>query len=166
VQFTTQEFRRYTARVTLYVVLLLATAFFLTPIYVVVITALKEPSEINVASTWTPPTKLYWQSFTEVIDVYGPRIWNSLTIVHSSTLISAVLGSLNGYIFSKWRVPGERFLFPLLLFGMFIPYQAILIPLFEFLRDIPSVWGNSRFDLDPRSLWSADHDLNFSELLY
>ncbi|MFW5772426.1 MAG: carbohydrate ABC transporter permease, partial [Phototrophicaceae bacterium] len=37
---------------------------------------------------------------------------------------------------AKWRLPGENFLFPLMLFGMFIPYQAILIPLFELMRDI------------------------------
>jgi len=36
--------------------------------------------------------------------------------------------------------------FPLMLFGMFIPYQSILIPLFQFLRDIGlygSIWGLS-----------------------
>jgi glucose/mannose transport system permease protein len=39
-------------------------------------------------------------------------------------------------VLSKWRIPGERVLFPLILFGMFIPYQAILIPLFEFMRSV------------------------------
>src|ERR1043165_2203486 len=72
---------------------------------------------------------------------FGPRIWNSITLVTNSTLLSAVLGSLNGYVLSKWRVFGERILFPLILFGMFIPYQAILIPLFEFLREIQLYGG-------------------------
>ena len=38
-----------------------------------------------------------------------------------ATLISAFLGSMNGYVLSKWRFRGANVLFPLLLFGMFIP---------------------------------------------
>jgi glucose/mannose transport system permease protein len=41
-----------------------------------------------------------------------------------------VLGSLNGYVFSKWKFKGSEIIFTLFLFGMFIPYQVILIPLF------------------------------------
>jgi len=40
-----------------------------------------------------------------------------------------MLGSINGYVLSKWKFRGSDVLFPLLLFGMFIPYQSILIPL-------------------------------------
>jgi glucose/mannose transport system permease protein len=52
-----------------------------------------------------------------------------------------MMGSLNGYVFAKWRVPGQRILFPIMLFGMFIPYQAILIPLFEFMNAIDLYGG-------------------------
>ncbi len=47
---------------------------------------------------------------------------------------STVLGSLNGYVFSKWKFKGSEVVFTLFLFGMFIPYQVILIPLFQTLR--------------------------------
>jgi glucose/mannose transport system permease protein len=46
------------------------------------------------------------------------------------------MGSLNGYVLAKWRFPGANIVFPLMLFGMFIPYQSILIPLFQFIQDI------------------------------
>jgi glucose/mannose transport system permease protein len=42
-----------------------------------------------------------------------------------------VLGAANGFVLSKWRFPGADFAFPLILFGMFIPYQAIIIPMFQ-----------------------------------
>ena len=45
-----------------------------------------------------------------------------------------MLGSINGYILSKWKFPGADLLFTLLLFGMFIPYQSILIPLVQVLN--------------------------------
>jgi len=135
-QFTSEEFKRYSARTAIYVVLIVGTLVFLLPVYVVVVTSLKDPATINLATTWQLPTTPYWQSYQEVVDAFGPRIWNSVTLVVSATVLSAMMGSLNGYVLSKWRIPGERFLFPLILFGMFIPYQAILVPLFEFLRDI------------------------------
>lgn len=130
------QMRRYTVRVSLYVLLTLFTLLFLLPVYLVVITSLKHPSEINLATTWQPPTQLYIQSYQEVLDAFGPRLQNSLQLVIGATVLSSVLGSLNGYVLAKWRIPGEKYLFPLMLFGMFIPYQAILIPLFDFMRSV------------------------------
>ena len=43
---------------------------------------------------------------------------------------------MNGYILSKWKFKGSDVIFTFILFGMFIPYQSILIPLIQFLRDI------------------------------
>ena len=39
-------------------------------------------------------------------------------------------------VLSKWKFKGANIIFPLMLFGMFIPYQSILIPLFQFLKSI------------------------------
>ncbi|MBL8163527.1 MAG: carbohydrate ABC transporter permease [Anaerolineae bacterium] len=133
---TAYQWRRYTVRTSIYVVLILLTLVFLAPVYLVVVTSLKDPATINLASTWNLPEFPYWQSFGEVLEAFGPRLRNSVALVLGATVLSSVMGSLNGYIFSKWRVPGERYLFPLMLFGMFIPYQAILIPLFDFMRGV------------------------------
>jgi glucose/mannose transport system permease protein len=53
-----------------------------------------------------------------------------------ATIISSVLGSLNGYVLSKWKFRGANIIFPLMLFGMFIPYQSTLIPLTQTLAFI------------------------------
>ena len=53
----------------------------------------------------------------------------SLQLVIPAALISAMLGSANGFVLSKWRFPGANVVFTLILFGMFIPYQAVMIPL-------------------------------------
>ena len=45
-----------------------------------------------------------------------------------------MLGSLNGYVLSKWKFRGADVLFPVILFGMFIPYQAVLIPLVQTMQ--------------------------------
>lgn len=139
--FPGTAFRKYTLRVVLYLILVLGMVIFLLPIFIVINTSLKDPATINLATTWHLPKSLYWRSYAEAIDAFGPRIWNSITLVTNSTLLSAIIGSLNGYVLSKWHIPGERILFPLILLGMFIPYQGILIPLFEFMRDIKLYGG-------------------------
>jgi glucose/mannose transport system permease protein len=50
-------------------------------------------------------------------------------MVIPAMIVSSLLGSLNGYVLSKWRFRGSDALFTAILFGMFIPYQSILIPL-------------------------------------
>jgi glucose/mannose transport system permease protein len=57
-------------------------------------------------------------------------------MVTAATILSAVIGSINGYLFSKWKFRGSDVLFTLIVFGMFIPYQSILIPLIRFLQII------------------------------
>ncbi|MFZ4815760.1 MAG: carbohydrate ABC transporter permease [Phototrophicaceae bacterium] len=129
-------FLRYTARVAVHVVLLMFLTVFLVPVYMVVITSLKSPDTINLATAWNLPQSLNFDSYREVLVEFGPRIQNSVVLVIGATALSSILGSLNGYVFAKWKIPGEKFLFPLMLFGMFIPYQAILIPLFDFMSRI------------------------------
>jgi len=133
--------RRTGIRVFIYGILLILTLFFLLPIYMVVVTSLKNPAEINSQTAWNLPSSLYWESFSEVMEEFGPRLQNSVILVVAATLLSSMMGSMNGYVLSKWRIPGEKILFPLMLFGMFIPYQAILIPLFEFMRSIDLYGG-------------------------
>jgi len=64
----------------------------------------------------------------------APNFRNSLEITIPATLLSSLWGSINGYIFAKWRFRGSDTLFMLFLFGMFLPYQGILIPLVRTLQ--------------------------------
>ena len=75
--YTPRQWRRYTLRTILYVALIVMTLVFLLPIYLVVITSVKNPADINLATAWLPPTRIYWESFQEVLEVFGPRLRNS-----------------------------------------------------------------------------------------
>ncbi len=128
----------------IYLLLVVAALFYLLPIYLVVVTSLKAPANISLQSTWQLPETWNWSSFRQAWDAFAPQLRNSLVLTVTATLGSAILGSLNGYVLSKWRFPGANIVFPLILFGMFIPYQSILIPLFQFLSDLGlygSLWG-------------------------
>ena len=123
-------------RILLYVTLVGLSLLFLMPAYMTVITALKAPEEIQLDTAWNPPRSLSWQSFAEAVEKLGPNALNSLILAVTATVLSAMLGSLNGYVLSKWKFPGHDLVFTLMLFGMFIPYQIILIPLFQTLRTL------------------------------
>jgi glucose/mannose transport system permease protein len=63
-------------------------------------------------------------------------LWRTFTLAIPASVIAAVLGSLNGFVLSRWRFPYADLVFTLFLFGMFIPYQAVMIPLRQLTLDI------------------------------
>ena len=75
-------------------------------------------------------------AWREAWDQLSPNLANSFKLVIPATIISAMLGSLNGFVLSKWRFPGADIVFTLFLFGMFIPYQAVMIPLTQLFADV------------------------------
>jgi glucose/mannose transport system permease protein len=131
-------------RIVTYAILILIAAVFLIPVYLIVVTGLKPRADVNLDSIWTLPGTFTLESFGAAITALAPSLGNSLLLTIPATLISALVGSMNGYILSKWKFPGANIIFPLMLFGMFIPYQSILIPLFQTLRSVNlygSLWG-------------------------
>jgi glucose/mannose transport system permease protein len=123
-------------RFLIYFLLVFFVIIFLTPAYMVIVTSLKSPDQIELTRVWELPSPWYFQSFVEAWETFAPNLKNSALLVVPATVLSAVLGSLNGYVLSKWKFRGSNILFQLMLFGMFIPYQSILIPLFQFLDRI------------------------------
>jgi len=130
------------ARLLLYLVLIAFALYYLMPVYVLVVTSLKSFAEVNLYRMWNPPRTFSLESFRRALfggmgyQGLAPNILNSVIMVLPATLISAALGSLNGYIFARWQFRGANTLFTLALFGMFIPYQSILIPLVQTLKSI------------------------------
>lgn len=123
-------------RAALYVLLLLAAVFYLFPVLVIVATSLKTFAEVARTAPWAPPLRPTLAAYRTAMDVLSPSLLNSVELVVPGTLGSALLGSLNGYALSKWRFRGSNLVFTLLLFGMFIPYQSVLVPLVNVLATV------------------------------
>lgn len=141
------------ARLGIYLLLVLFALLFLIPMYVLLVSSLKSFVEVQDQSKlWSWPSALYWESFVSAwfgVPEKGLRglsenLFVSLALTIPATLVSALLGSLNGYVLSKWSFPGANIVFPFMLFGMFIPYQSILIPMTQTLAYIGlggTLWG-------------------------
>lgn len=130
------------ARTAIYVVLGFFALIFLAPLYVVIVTSLKTLPELRqgtmlaLPQTWTLDAwSKAWSTACTGAACNGlqPFFMNSVYIVIPSVIISSMIGSINGYALSQWRFPGSEIIFTGLLFGFFIPFQAILLPAAQFL---------------------------------
>jgi glucose/mannose transport system permease protein len=117
------------ARLAMYTVMVGFALFYLLPVYLMFITGMKSFEEVNISRMWDLPSGLRFDSFTAAWKTLERSFLNSFQMVIPATIVSSLLGSLNGYVLSKWRFRGSDALFTAILFGMFIPYQSILIPL-------------------------------------
>ncbi|RIQ25238.1 carbohydrate ABC transporter permease [Jiangella rhizosphaerae] len=126
-----------------YIVLFALVCLFLIPVYVLVVTAMKDPAQVSPSQMWQLPDSLSLDTFADVWPVLEPGFRNSVLMAVPASIISSLLGAANGFVLAKWRFPGADVVFPLILFGMFIPYQAILIPMRELLTDWNLVGGLS-----------------------
>ncbi|MEU7003814.1 carbohydrate ABC transporter permease [Nonomuraea sp. NPDC046570] len=114
---------------------------FLIPVYVLLVTSFKPLSEASPGQAWNLPATWTLEAWRVAWEKLSPGLLNSVLLAVPGALLSCALGSLNGYVLSKWRFPGADLLFTLFLFGMFIPYQGVMIPLVRLLVNLNEVTG-------------------------
>ena len=125
-------------RFLLYFVLIVFVLYYLLPLFVMITTSLKSLEEIRTGSLVYLPRNITfeawgtaWSSACTGIQCEGlrPFFWNSIFIAIPAVLISTLIGALNGYVVAQWRFRGANIIFALMLFGCFIPFQVILLPM-------------------------------------
>lgn len=114
-----------------YLLLIVSMAIVLIPVYVLIVTSFKGSGEADPSRTWFLPEVWETQNWARAWDALAAPLGRTFMLVIPSSLISAMLGSMNGFVLSRWRFPGANVVFTLILFGMFIPYQAVMIPLMK-----------------------------------
>lgn len=129
---------RIALRWLLYVLLLIFAVYYLLPLFVMITTSLKSLEEIRTGSLVALPRevtfdawKTAWSGACTGIQCEGlrPYFWNSVTLAVPAVLLSTLLGALNGYVVAQWKFKGANLIFSLMLFGCFIPFQVVLLPM-------------------------------------
>ena len=132
---------KHLSRLLLYA-LLLAACFFLAPLYVMLATSLKDAAQIRSGNLLSLPTslnfeawELAWSTACTGVDCRGlqPYFWNSVLMAVPAVLISTAWGAINGYVLSLWKFRGSELLFGFMLFGVFMPFQVVLLPMSQVL---------------------------------
>jgi len=132
------------SRSILYLILIFFAIFYLLPVYVLLATSFKSFAEVSLKDMWKFPQNISLDSFkiawkgnaSKGIAGLSKNFMNSVYLVIPATIISSLLGSMNGYVFSKWKFKFSNTLLALIIFGMFIPYQSVLIPIVVILQKI------------------------------
>ncbi|WP_425292884.1 carbohydrate ABC transporter permease [Kaistia soli] len=133
------------ARIGVYAFLVVSAAFFLLPLYVMVITSIKPMAEIRLGNLFSFPLAptiepwiKAWTYACTGVNCEGIKVGflNSFRILVPSVIVSIALGATIGYALSFWRPKGANFLFAVLLLGAFIPYQVFLYPLVRMLSTV------------------------------
>jgi glucose/mannose transport system permease protein len=139
---TRQPGSSLTTKVFIYGLLLGFAILYLLPLFVMVITSFKSLDEIregNMLALPQDPTLdpwlAAWGQACVGLTCAGIKgyFWNSISMVVPAVAISTLLGALNGYVLTKWRFPGHKWIFGLMLFACFIPFQTVLIPMARIL---------------------------------
>lgn len=129
-------------RILIYGVLLLAAFFFLAPLYVMLATSFKDAEQIRSGNLLSLPNglnfeswKLAWSTACTGVDCRGlqPYFMNSIIMAVPAVLISTAWGAINGYVLSMWKFKGSEVLFGFMLFGVFMPFQVVLLPMSQVL---------------------------------
>jgi len=125
-----------TLKIIVFLTLILLSCFYLLPIYVMVSNSLKSIAEINKGNYLLPPLSPQFGNYSEVL--FGsnyvrsqmlPRLLNSIIISFSVTFLSLFFGGLGGYYLSRTRTAFAKVLFVLVGIALYLPYQAVIIPL-------------------------------------
>ena len=112
--------------------------YYLMPLFVMITTSLKSLEEIRTGDLISLPRevtfdawKTAWATACTGIQCEGvrPFFWNSVLIAVPAVMISTLIGALNGYVVAQWQFRGSNLFFAALLFGCFIPFQVVLLPM-------------------------------------
>ncbi|MET0576580.1 MAG: carbohydrate ABC transporter permease [Mesorhizobium sp.] len=125
------------ARLAIYIALILFAVYYLLPFYVMVVNSLKPLDEIRGGNMLALPQQLTFEPWSSAwstaqigVQATGlkPYFLNSILMVVPAVVISTLLGALNGFVLTKWRFRGDNTIFGLMLLACFIPFQIALIP--------------------------------------
>ncbi|NTT84258.1 carbohydrate ABC transporter permease [Tabrizicola fusiformis] len=116
--------------------------FYLMPLWVMIVTSLKSLDEIYAGSFIGLPKVVTFEAWAKAwgtacigtrCEGLRPYFINSISMVIPAVILSSGIGAINGYVLTKWRFKGSNVVFGMLLFGCFLPFQAVLLPMAQVL---------------------------------
>jgi glucose/mannose transport system permease protein len=132
-------------RVIVYACLAITSLYYLAPLYVMIITSVKDIEAIRNGNIFIPtsnPTFAPWiKAWSEACtglncNGLAPGFWNSVKITVPSVIVSIAVASVSGYSLANWPFKFGEFFFTVLLVGSFVPYQVMLYPLVIITREM------------------------------
>jgi multiple sugar transport system permease protein len=119
-------------RVLLYVVLIVLTLLFVSPLIYMLVTSFKTTAEAGAATPDWIPNNPTTQAYESILNTSGTPVvrWlvNSLLAATLQTLVILVTASMAGYALARVDFRGKRIVFSVIIATLFIPPVILLIP--------------------------------------
>ncbi len=116
-------------RVLLYIILTLFAIAAVLPLYTDITTAFKTLADTFLTLPIQLPPTVTFEPMAEAFYKLLAPLAHSLIFTSIATVLSCLLGSINGYLLTKVKFPGSNIVFLLLSLGIFLPYQVVIVPL-------------------------------------
>lgn len=139
-----------------YIVLIIISLILIFPFYWMIITSLKDFTQIFVFPPELFPKKITFENYVSLFDYmdFMQYMWNSVLVSAVNCLGITLFSGLAAYAFSKLRFPGRNILFLVFLAGLMVPVEVITVPLYFMLGRmgltdnlvslmIPSIFGTA-----------------------
>jgi multiple sugar transport system permease protein len=139
--------RRFSpASIAAFVVALLFAIVWLIPLLWALATSLKPDAETTLAPAKWFGSKITLDAFDAVISSGDIWRWyfNSALVSTVVTLLTVLLSSMAAFAFSRVQFRGREFLYFLIAAGLVVPFQALIVPLFEEMQTfgmVDTYWG-------------------------
>lgn len=130
--------RRKPSELPFVLLLLPVAAVICGPFLWLIVSSLKTEAEIGRGEPFSFPANLMWQNYVDAWNVgnFGSLIGNSLINVAGVLALTLLICVPAGYALAKIRFPGREWVFYAFIFGLTIPVQAIIIPLYQLLSNL------------------------------
>lgn len=131
----------------LYIVLTIVTIINLVPLFFMVFTSFKGNAELVSGKLTLLPQEWHFDNYVKAMQKgnWGLYFKNSFIVTLVATAGSLFFNTLAGYTFARIRFAGSSIIFICLLVGMMVPAQAIVVPQFIIMKNIPFFGHNDMF---------------------
>jgi raffinose/stachyose/melibiose transport system permease protein len=113
-----------------YLVLILATLFWLAPVITLILTALKDAGDFAINGAFSLPKFIRWENFSEAWETGVKNyFWNSVIVTGFKVPIGIVLESMAAFALTHMHFRWADRVFTYILIGLIVPMQMTLVPL-------------------------------------
>ena len=120
---------------TVVILLILGLSTVIFPLYMAIVIAFKQPSEMtnSIAGILSLPSSWSFSNFAEAMEVtdFWRSLTNSILITVVTVVLSVLIHSLMGYAIGRNRAHSKfyNFVYLFIVSGMFVPFAILMMPL-------------------------------------
>jgi raffinose/stachyose/melibiose transport system permease protein len=117
------------------VFLAILMVFTVLPFISIFLMALQPSGSLPQGLSW--PSDPQWGNFVEAFEVANMRalLASSFTIVLTVVPVAVLIATMAGFGIGLLEIPGARWVLLLFVFGLTLPIEGIIVPLYNLMRD-------------------------------